>query len=453
VQAAGLTACDVKRCHDAGLQVAAWTVNSEADYRKYGNWGVYMMTCDYLYPDQMPELSPIDWDDLCPPVLDTPTVYVTEKYNYTLTNSSLPTDFPTGSSVQAQQAAWVDGVFYGNDYVNSTVYAYDANGTQLTSPMSGTVRHGICRDDAGHLILHSSPAAASPTELLIYRTPTATPDTISFSLPHDGQTNFPTAMGDIYSEEGGYVYFYPNKQKYVDVLKFQNGELTDIFSTGELSLESTTAGYVIPLRDGDPMHFIYQVRANGYYLYKGADKGAYFASSGSTKAPNRNNSIGGAYFRLGEHVLFLYNSGTNYNGGWAIRDMSAGQAVLYTQAPLGSAGYQGNPSCGSFYQVERVDSVTIDLYEWCLGNGYAAWRISLNDPSLSTSLTTVSPSSRIYATAAGARIEGEGRLDIAVFTVSGVLLTSLCAEESAEVALPSGIYLIRVNESTHKLVK
>lgn len=57
VQAAGLTACDVKRCHDAGVNVAAWTVNSEADYRRLGDWGVYLFTCDYLYPAQMPELA------------------------------------------------------------------------------------------------------------------------------------------------------------------------------------------------------------------------------------------------------------------------------------------------------------------------------------------------------------------------------------------------------------
>ncbi len=46
----------VKRCRDIGLQVATWTINSPEAYRRLGEKGCYMMTCDYLNPSEMPEL-------------------------------------------------------------------------------------------------------------------------------------------------------------------------------------------------------------------------------------------------------------------------------------------------------------------------------------------------------------------------------------------------------------
>lgn len=387
ISVGGFTACDVKKCHDAGLKVAAWTVNTQANYQLYGDMGVYMMTCDYLYPSEMPELSATDWDNICEEVLDPLTLYVTPVYDYTMASSTLPAAFPSAAN-QAQQACYVDGITYANDYANQVMYAYDTLGNRVNTSLPATVRHGICRDDAGHIILHSSPSAGTPSQLLIYRTPSSVADTINFSLVHNGQTNFPSASGDIYSAEGGYVYFFPNGQKYVDALKFQNGELVDIISSSELSIAGSTAGWVIPI-DNDPTHFIYQVRSNGYYMYNLGDKGAYVASTATTTAPGRNSSIGGAYFKLGTHTLFLHASGGNYNGGWTIKDISANKASIYSQPELGTAGYSGNPSCGAFFYVEQVDTVTVIVREWCLGNGYAAWRVSSHAPLVMTPVSGV----------------------------------------------------------------
>ena len=51
----------VKTFHNMGLNVAMWTVDTKANYLKYGNMGVYMMTCNSLNPSEMPELEDIDW--------------------------------------------------------------------------------------------------------------------------------------------------------------------------------------------------------------------------------------------------------------------------------------------------------------------------------------------------------------------------------------------------------
>ena len=56
-------AATVKIFHDMGLNVAMWTVDTKANYLKYGNMGVYMMTCNSLKPSEMPELDDINWGE------------------------------------------------------------------------------------------------------------------------------------------------------------------------------------------------------------------------------------------------------------------------------------------------------------------------------------------------------------------------------------------------------
>lgn len=376
VQTGGLTKEMARKCHDAGMEVACWTVNSESNYKKHGELGCTTMTCDYLVPAKMPDLEEIDWDVLAP-IKPLDSLYITPIFNYTKAAGTLPDNFPTtlnGEYQQAQEATYLDGVFYASDYKVGKVVAVDTTGKVYDSGIAA-VHHGICRDDAGNLILHTSADVTVPTQLTAYKPEDTTVYVIDIHLNHNGQTNFPTASGDLFSEEGGYVYFFPNKQPYVEVVKIANGQFVNCTSFA-VSIEGVPASYVIPI-DNNPAHFIYQVLNDGYYLYKGTDKGAYLTTPNGTIAPARNNSIGGAFFRLGGHDMFVYPSGSNYNGGWTIRDMtSTGFTPMYTQEPLGDDGYDGNASVGAFFYWELLDENTINLYEYCLGGGIAGWEIS-----------------------------------------------------------------------------
>ena len=378
VQTGGLTKAMARKCHEAGMEVACWTVNSESSYKQHGELGCTTMTCDYLVPADMPELADVDWEALSPtPPLD--NLYVTPLFNYSETASNLPENFPTtqsGNYVNAQEAAFIDGVFYMADYSARKVVAVDTTGKVWEPGIEYTnLRHGICRDDAGNLILHTSADAKVPTQLTVLKAEDNSEHVINFTLNNNGQTNFPTASGDIFSAAGGYVYFFPNGQTTVEVVKIANGQFVSTTSC-PVSLTGATAGYVIPI-DNNPNHFIYQIRGNGYHLYKNGDKGSYFTSPNGTTAPARNNTVGGALFQLNGHDMFVHTSGSHYKGGWTVRDMTSAELTpMYTQEQLGNGGYNANASVGAFFWWERLDSVTVNLYEYCLGHGIAGWELS-----------------------------------------------------------------------------
>ena len=211
VQTGGLSKYMARKCHDAGMQVGCWTVNNEASYQQHGDLGCYMMTCDYLRPNEMPELEEVDWETLAP-TQPIDTLYITELFNHTEAAGTLPEGFPTtleGSYTQAQEAAWIDGLFYVADYNAGKVICVDTAGV-VTDPNIPTTKHGICRDDAGNLIVHTSADAKVPNQLTVYKAEDNTEHTIAFTLNNNGQTNFPTASGDIFSAAGGFVYFFPN---------------------------------------------------------------------------------------------------------------------------------------------------------------------------------------------------------------------------------------------------
>ena len=377
VQTGGLTKAMARKCHEAGMEVACWTVNSSSDYLKHGEMGCTTMTCDYLVPADMPELEEIDWEALSPtPPLD--HLYVTPLFNFSENAGNLPANFPTtksGNYVNAQQAAFLDGVFYMADFSAKKVVAVDTTGKVWEPGIEhANLRHGICRDDAGNLILLTSPDAKVPSQLTVFKAEDNSEHVIEIALKNNAQTHFPTASGDIFSAAGGYVYFFPNDQSFVEVVKIANGQFVSTTSC-EVSLKGT-AGYVIPI-DNNPNHSIYQIRGNGYHLYKNGDKGSYLTSPNGTTAPARNNTYGGALFQLNGHDMFVYTSGAHYKGGWTVRDMTSAELTpMYTQAELGTGGYNANSSVGAFFWWERLDDVTVNLYEYCLGHGIAGWELS-----------------------------------------------------------------------------
>ncbi|MDD2961618.1 MAG: glycerophosphodiester phosphodiesterase family protein [Muribaculaceae bacterium] len=375
----------VVKFHQKGLSVAMWTVNDEANYKKYGNMGVYMMTCDYLYPKDMAELDEIDWNKF-PTILEPLEIETKELWSRSAANNNLPANFPAGNGTlykSGQQAAYSDGKFYVNDYTTKTLLVFDKDCAEPTvldenQELGGSAAMGIASDDAGNIIQrYEESISTSPSSIRIFKKGETKSTIINFSLVKTGQTNFVYASGDIFSDEGGYVYLYPKGQTEISVLHIVNGQLAgDIEVKSGLSIAASTAGVVIPIYN-NPNRFVYQVRSNGFYMYNGENKGDYLTGTASTTLPKRNSSLGGAYIELDGHEILIHPSGYNYNGGFCIRDMSASAESLASYEPLGNGGYSANSSTGTFMKVEKINDRRYNLYCYTMGNGYGAYEIAV----------------------------------------------------------------------------
>ena len=76
--------------------------------------------------------------------------------------------------------------------------------------------------------------------------------------------------------------------------------------------------------------------------------------------------------------------------------MSANGANLATFAALGSAAYTGNPSTGCFLKAEQADEYTYYVYEYCMGNGIAAYKIAVNNTSTKIAQTEKTKVSTLF---------------------------------------------------------
>ena len=335
------------------------------------------------------------------------TFYVRQLFKKAESTSNRPTNFPEGYDKDnytssknnlyknAQQATYINGAFYTSDPVSlgsGKIVKITSEGTVSEFATVANLRMGICRDDAGNLIVNTSESNTHPLTLTVYPAGTNGPTTsgkktITFGTDDNNrvanQSNFISAKGDVLNGTG-YVYFYPANRAFVQIVTIKNGAYYSITKHTNLSATAGgSGGYVIPI--SGTSHYIYNERSvqtsddahRGYYLYQSGNKGVLLTNKNySQTAPDRNATYGGAYFTVADHNMFVYGSGSNYYGGWSMRDLSNNETVIHTESALGSGGSSyANPSCGAFFTCESVNKYIVNLYEYCQGNGIAGWEI------------------------------------------------------------------------------
>ncbi len=387
------------------------------------------------------------------------TISVNTLFRYSQINGNLPEDFPSAAGNSeyetGHQGTWCNGILYVNDYETSTLLTFDAKGNKIKNNYQGTPSHGITTDDAGNLILRNDGITTEPYMLRVYTRDSDECIDIPFSLFEYGQTNYISASGDIMSENGGYVYFFPNKTQTVNIVKIVNGKYVNTILSKALSTQANTTGYVIPMQPGAPDCFIYQMRQHGYYKYSnGNDIGDYLNENTELPPPACNNTVGGACFMLSDHEIFIHPSGSDYNGGFTIRDMTAGGTPIASMAPLGSLGREANNSSAIFFTIERINEHNVNIYEYCMGAGYAAYSITSDNGSAYSPTKeykiTIYPSpayNNISIVSSSNTIENVKIIDLTGICV--IETTSSDHKISIDISnLPPGIYIAFINGET-----
>lgn len=297
----------------------------------------------------------------------------------------------TGNGYQA--VGW-DGKIYMQDAGNSKIMSY-ANGTDaaVEYAVSGAGQQ-IAVDEAGNLIVFNAYFATStPNNILIYAKGSTEGKAVSFTLSNPGQCHFFTASGDIYSAEGGYVYFYCQNTTVVNRVKITNGAATAANITvdvvGGSIYNGNTQNHVMVDIFGNLVTHARSNSVNWINVHTNECKTFTLPSI-------KMGTLGGCSFELGGKELWAYHAGaTNYSSEWNIYNMTDNKflsdEVLYAIDKVATTNYACN-----WLNVQKVDEKTAYIYQFCPKKGVAAWKVTCDtgeEPGTGTAVdnTTVAP--------------------------------------------------------------
>lgn len=278
-----------------------------------------------------------------------------------------------GSADGYQAVGW-DGKIYMQNKTAGKIKVY-SNGTDAATDYatSNTAGQQIAVDEAGNLIVFNATFyTITPNAIMIYPKGSTTSKTISFTLPHPERCDFISASGDIYSAEGGFVYFYCQNKHAVNRVKIANGELASVDAIGNTANPATSTSHVmVDIFSNLAAH----CRSTAVYSIN--------SYTGETTAFNTSlsgiklSTLGGCSFELGGKELWAYNVGTtHYNSEWNLYNMTDKEFVsaetLYAKDRTSKKTY----GAANWLNVQVVDEETAYIYQFCPEVAVAVWKVS-----------------------------------------------------------------------------
>ncbi|MBQ9752430.1 MAG: hypothetical protein IJV81_06340 [Paludibacteraceae bacterium] len=306
------------------------------------------------------------------------------------------TNVPAATGNGYQAVGW-DGKIYMQDAGNKKIVTYasaEDSGTDYAT--GGGAGQQIAVDEAGNLIVFNATFyAASPNAILIYKKGSTEGKAVSFTLPNPGQCHFFTASGDIYSAEGGYVYFYCQNTTVVNRVKITNGAATaeDIVvdAVGSAITTGNTQNHVMVDIFGN---LAAHSRSNGVSsinVHNNASSKTFAATLSGIKL----STLGGCTFELGGKEFWAYNVGTtHYNSEWNIYNMTDG--IFLSDTVFYAKNKTDKNSAANWLNVQVVDEKTAYIYQFCPKVAVAVWKVTCDtgdEPGTGTAVdnTTVAP--------------------------------------------------------------
>ena len=299
-----------------------------------------------------------------------PTFSITKVWE----NTNVPDSYTNGY----QGAGW-DGKIYVKDRWGAAINVYTETGSELYVSTDGltteTVHKGdqaLAIDNAGNIVIRSGSGEffSNPTQITIYKKGEKIGKVIDFTLLETGRCDFISASGDIYSAEGGYVYFYCQNKTAVNRVKITNGAVADIDVVGGDIPMGVTQNHVIQDIFGN---LVAHSRTNGIKALNVITNEA----SNFYILPNtlKTTTLGGCSFELSGKELWAYNTGTTaYTSEWNLYNVTdkenLSNEVLYVKdkAAVGTAA--------NWLNVQVVDEKTAYIYQFCPQVGAAVWKVT-----------------------------------------------------------------------------
>ena len=283
------------------------------------------------------------------------------------------TNVPTVNTNGYQAVGW-DGKIYLQASADSKIMVYDGTGAATEYATSGA-GYQIAVDEVGNLIVYNGYfATATPNNILIYAKGSTTGKELTFTLPNPGRCDFFSASGDIYSAEGGYVYFYCNTQTVVNRLKIKNGAATAADVTtdvvGGSLVDGCTQNHVVVDIFGN---LLAQSRLNGVRAVN-----VHTDEAKSFFLPeHKTSTLGGCSFELGGKEFWAYNVGTKaYTSEWKLYNITDKTFLSETTLYAKNTTETNKNQAANWLNVQVVDENTAYIYQYCPTVAVALWKVS-----------------------------------------------------------------------------
>ncbi len=274
----------------------------------------------------------------------------------------------TGNGYQA--VGW-DGKIYMQDAGNKKIKVFSNGTDEAAEYASSGAGQQIAVDEAGNLIVLNHTFYNSPTKVLIYQNGNTNGEEISFTLPKTGRCDFFTASGDIFSEKGGYVYFFCQTQTTISRLFIKNGEYVGVDAVGTVGTEAASQSNVV-------------LDIYGNIHTQSKNKGAYeynittLTSTADPYLAKKNSTIGGCTFELGGKEFWAYVAGTTaYSSEWQLINATDGKLV--SEEVLFAKDKTSKNSAANWLNVQVVDEKTAYIYQFCPTVAAAVWKVSFTE--------------------------------------------------------------------------
>ena len=285
------------------------------------------------------------------------------------------TNVPAVNTNGYQAVGW-DGNVYLQASADKKIMVYNGTGAATEYANSGT-GYQIAVDEAGNMIVYNGYfATANPNNILIYSKGSTTGKEVTFTLPEAGRCDFFSASGDIYSAEGGYVYFYCNTKTVVNRVKITNGAATAADVTVDVVGGDLVAGcsqnHVIKDIFGNLVAHSRLVGIKALNVITNEAKDFFIL-------PNlKTNTLGGCSFELGGKELWAYNVGNvAYTSEWNLYNVTDGESISAETLYAKDKTTINKNQAANWLNVQVIDEKTAYIYQYCPTVAIAVWKVSL----------------------------------------------------------------------------
>ena len=288
------------------------------------------------------------------------------------------TNVPAATANGFQGVGW-DQTIYIKDRGNNQILSLDATESSTYATLeTSSDDQPIAVDEAGNLIVRSGSTLFynAPTQVRIFRKGETTSKEINFVLPATGRCDFITASGDIFSEKGGYVYFFCLGQKTVSRLFIKNGEYVGVDAVGTVGTAAASQSNVV-----------LDIYGNIHTQSKNAGAFEYNITTltstadpylGAVNKQTPNSTIGGCTFELGGKEFWAYVAGTtNFSSEWQLINATDGKLV--SEEILFAKDKTSKNSVANWLNVQVVDEKTAYIYQFCPTVVAALWKVTMKE--------------------------------------------------------------------------